>query len=105
MTPQKKKKIDNLWKGTRVWNYIKLISEDKYEEAQALFLYIPEEYKGTAVEVNMFVYEATLCRELVLAELTSYEEYIEYLKTFDEKMLDALYRTDLFDSYMAQRLS
>lgn len=104
MDKGKKQYLDSLWKDTRVWKYIFLLAHNRPKEAKQLFEIVPEKYKGTAVEGNMFCYETNECCERLVKEFSNWEEYIEYVKTFDESVINFLYRLDLFDSFMARNL-
>ena len=76
----------------------------KNKEAQKIFEIVPEKYLGTAIEFNMFRFETNECCEKLVKKFSNWDDYIEYIKTFDDSINDILYQLDLFDSYMAKKL-
>ena len=95
MKEERKKELDNLWNKTRVWQLMEDCSIQKKKE---LFSDI-EEYKGTSLEipVNAESYEMEKVAEILGKALNSKDECYEYLESFSEKFMDAIYRT-AFDS-------
>ena len=104
MKVERKEYIDSLWNNTRIWKYVHLISKNKTEDAKKLFEFVPEHYKGTAIEFNMLCYETNICCETLVKEFSNWDDYIDYMKTFDDSINDILYQLDLFDSFMARNL-
>ncbi|WP_138268344.1 MULTISPECIES: hypothetical protein [Anaerofustis] len=95
MKKERKKELDNLWNKTRIW----LLMEDcSLEKEKELFSGI-EEYKGTGLEipVNAESYEMEKVAEILGKALNSKDECYEYLESFNEKFMDAIYKTS-FDS-------
>lgn len=95
MKEGRKKELDNLWNKTRVWQLMEDCSVEKEKE---LFSDI-EEYKGTGLEipVNAESYEMEKVAEILGKALNSKDECYEYLESFNEKFMDAIYKTS-FDS-------
>lgn len=95
MRKERKEELDNLWNKTRIWQ---LMEDCSVEKEKQLFSDI-EEYKGTCLEVpvNAEFYEMEKVAEILGNALKSKSEYDEYLKSFSEKFIDAIYDTS-FDS-------
>ena len=96
-------KINSLWNKTRIWEYVLLLSNGKTEDAKRRFDYVPNEYKNTSIEFDMFNFEKKEVQNLIVSNIKSWEEYKEYIESFSSQVQDILYELDLFDSAMCRK--
>lgn len=110
MEKSKKEYLDSLWVGTDVYTWLDLIAKDKRREASDYMNELQHDfekkYGDAAVACGKYVFwkGKEIARQLA-KELKTWNKYVEYMKTFGEKMNAAMYETDIFDSYMAKHLS
>lgn len=81
MIKDEKSHLDSIWIDTEVYTWLKFLSCGKYIFWQGNFI-----------------------AEKLAKELKTWDKYVEYMETFDEKVNAAMYETDIFDSYMANHL-
>lgn len=109
MDKSKKEYLDSLWVGTDVYTWLDLLAKGKRREAldymNELQQDFEKKYGATAVACGKYVFwKGKEIAGLLARELKSWDKYVEYMETFDEKMNAAMYETDIFDSYMTKHL-
>lgn len=107
MTKSKKEYLDSLWFDTEVYTWLKLLAGGERQKASdymnKLQETFEEKYSGGVCRRYIF-WQGNKIAEKLSKELESWNEYMEYLKTFSDEMVEAMYETDIFDSYMAKNL-
>ena len=102
--------LDSLWVNTEVYTWLKLLAEEKRKEAldymNKLQHDFEKKYGDAAVTCGKYVFwKGKEIAGQLAKELMTWDKYLEYMETFDEKMNQAMYETDIFNSYMAKNLT
>lgn len=109
MKKSKKEYLDSLWVGTDVYTWLDLLAKGKRREAldymNELQQDFEKKYGDAAAVCGKYVFwKGKEIAGQLARELKSWDKYVEYMETFDEKMNAAMYETDIFDSYMTKHL-
>lgn len=109
MIKDEKSHLDSIWIDTEVYTWLKFLSCGKRQEARNYMNDLQREfekkYGDSAVTCGKYIFrQGNIIAEKLAKELKTWDKYVEYMETFDEKMNAAMYETDIFDSYMANHL-
>lgn len=102
-------RLDSLWNNTEIYHLVTLLADGQEDSAREYYFRVQQEFENINKEsslscLNWSYHEGNKIAKKLAGELEDWNDYIEYLKTFPENMLQAMYDMNLFDSYMAQNL-
>lgn len=106
----RKEYLDSLWIDTDVYKWLIFLSEGNHQKAMdyadKLQKDFEEKYGDNTVACGRYVFwKGREIAEKLAKELKTWNEYMEYMETFSEDMNQAMYETDIFDSFMVNNLN
>lgn len=109
MKKSEKERIDNLWFNTDVYTWLNFLTKGEKQKAldyvNELQKDFEKKYGEAAICCGKYIFwRGERIAERLAKELKTWDKYIEYLKTLDNKMVEVLYETDIFDSYLLKKL-